>query len=89
MSKPKEMFSGLFEKYNDSTQLNSTQLNSMTIVDIRSRKGGLIMDNLILENSEILKIPQNLRHGHYVAFLANLEFNNIEFMNIFDLGKTK
>ena len=27
MSKPKEMFSGLFEKYNDSTQLNSTQLN--------------------------------------------------------------
>ena len=33
MSKPKEMFSGLFEKYNDSTKLNSTQLNSTQLND--------------------------------------------------------
>lgn len=82
MNKPKEMFLAIFVGY-------KYQLNSMNLIDIRSRKSGVITDNLIFKDSEIFKIPKNLQHGDYVAFLANLEFKDVEFMNIFDLGKIK
>ena len=31
-------------------------------------------------------IPKKLTLGEYVAFLANIEFKNVQFLNIFELG---
>ena len=77
------MFSAVFEKYDSKTELAK---NSIQLFDIRSRKGGVIKDNLVLEGKEIAKMPKNLSHGDYVAFLADLEFKNVQFLNVFELS---
>ena len=80
---PREMFSAVFEKYNSEAEFPA---NNIQLFDIRSRKGGVIKDNLVFEESEVAKMPKNLSCGDYVAFLADLEFKNVEFMNIFEVS---
>jgi hypothetical protein len=80
---PREMFSAVFEKYDSEAELAK---NSIQLFDIRSRKGGVIKDNLVLEEKEIAKMPKNLSHGDYVAFLADLEFKSVQFLNVFELS---
>ena len=80
---PREMFSAVFEKYDSETELAK---NSFQLFDIRSRKGGVIKDNLVLEEKEVAKMPKNLSHGDYVVFLADLEFKNVQFLNVFELS---
>ena len=77
------MFSAVFEKYDSKTELAK---NSIQLFDIRSRKGGVIKDNLVLEEKEVAKMPKNLSHGDYVAFLADLEFKNVQFLNVYELS---
>ena len=77
------MFSAVFEKYDSEAELAK---NSIQLFDIRSRKGGVIKDNLVLEGKEIAKMPKNLSHGDYVAFLADLEFKSVQFLNVFELS---
>jgi len=77
----REMFSAVFEKYNTRDFL----VSNIWLNDIRSRKGGIIKDNIVFEESEVSKMPKDLTYGDYVAFLADLEFKNVEFMNIFEL----
>jgi hypothetical protein len=48
-------------------------------------KAELFKDNLKLEENTVAKMPKNLSYGDYVAFLADIEFKNVEFMNIFEL----
>ena len=79
----REMFSAVFEKYDSETELAK---NSIQLFDIRSRKGGVIKDNLVLEEKEVAKMPKNLSHGDYVAFLADLEFKNVQFLNVYELS---
>jgi hypothetical protein len=80
---PSEMFSAVFEKYDSEAELAK---NSIQLFDIRSRKGGVIKDNLVLEEKEIAKMPKNLSHGDYVAFLADLDFKSVQFLNEFELS---
>ena len=77
------MFSAVFEKYDSEAELAK---NSIQLFDIRSRKGGVIKDNLVLEEKEIAKMPKNLSHGDYVAFLADLDFKSVQFLNEFELS---
>jgi hypothetical protein len=79
----KEMFSALFERYDREAEFAK---NSIQLFDVRSRKGGVIKDNLVFEEKEVAKMPKNLSHGDYVAFLADIEFKNVEFMNIFEVS---
>ena len=83
MKEPREMFSAVFEKYDSETELAK---NSIQIFDVRSRKGGVIKDNLVLEEKEVAKMPKNLSHGDYVAFLADLEFRNVQFLTVYELS---
>ena len=83
MKEPREMFSAVFEKYDSETELAK---NSIQLFDIRSRKGGVIKDNLVLEEKEVAKMPKNLSHGDYVAFLADLEFRNVQFLTVYELS---
>ena len=78
----REMFSAIFEKYNSEDFCAS----NIWLNDIRSRKGGVVKDNLVFEESEVAKMPKNLSGGDYVAFLADVEFKNVEFMNIFEVS---
>jgi hypothetical protein len=80
---PREMFSAIFEKYDSEAELAK---NSIQLFDIKSRKGGVIKDNLVFAEKEVAKMPKNLSRGDYVAFLTDLEFRNVEFMSIFEVG---
>ena len=83
MKEPREMFSAICEKYDSEAELAK---NSIQLFDIRSRKGGVIKDNLVFAEKEVAKMPKNLSHGDYVAFLANLEFKNVQFLNVYELS---
>ncbi len=83
MKEPRKMFSAVFEKYDSETELAK---NSIQLFDIRSRKGGVIKDNLVFAEKEVAKMPKNLSHGDYVAFLADLEFKNVQFLNVYELS---
>lgn len=49
MKEPREMFSAIFEKYDSEAELAK---NSIQLFDIRSRKGGVIKDNLVFAEKE-------------------------------------
>jgi hypothetical protein len=76
----RQMFSAVFEKYEPSGAVG----NKTHFSDVRVREGGVIKKHLVFENS--VKVPTNYSLGEYVAFLADVEFKNVEFMNIFEVG---
>jgi len=76
----KEMFSALFKGYKDFEGRKEIHL-----YDVRARTGGVIKEIVKFVETEVSNMPNNLREKDYVAFLADLEFKNVEFMNIFEL----
>jgi hypothetical protein len=84
-TEPREMFSAIFEKYDSGSKFPASHI---CLNEVRSRKGGIIKDNLKLEENAVAKMPKNLSYGDYVAFLADIEFKNVEFMNIFELSRS-
>lgn len=76
----KEMFSALFKAYNDLGGRKEIHL-----YDVRARTGGTIKEIVKFLETEVRNMPNNLREKDYVAFLADIEFRNVEFMNIFEL----
>lgn len=83
MTESREMFTAIFEKYNSESSFPESNI---CLNEVRSRKGGIIKDKLSFEEKEVAKMPQNLGYGDYVAFLADIEFKNVEFMQIFELS---
>lgn len=47
--------------------------------DVRVREGGLVSRKLVFDEDVSSKIVGHLTFGEYVAFLADIEFKNIEF----------
>lgn len=78
--KDKEMFSALFKEYKDFEGKKEIHL-----YDVRARTGSTIKKIIKFLETEVRNMPNNLREKDYVAFLADVEFRNVEFMNIFEL----
>jgi hypothetical protein len=74
------MFSAIFEKYEPSGAVG----NKSHFSDVRTREGGMIKKYLVFEDT--VNVPRSFALGDYVGFLADVEFKNVEFMNIFDIG---
>ena len=53
--------------------------------DVRSREGGVVKKYLVFDEQISSTIPKELSLGEYVAFLADIEFKNVQFLNIFEL----
>jgi hypothetical protein len=53
---------------------------------VRSREGGVVTKHLVFDEEVSKTIPKKLSLGEYVAFLADIEFKNVQFLNIFELS---
>lgn len=81
--KPKEMFSAVFEKYDNTSEIHKSKTY---FSDVRSREGGVVTKHLVFDEEVSKTIPKKLSLGEYVAFLADIEFKNVQFLNIFELS---
>lgn len=81
--RPREMFSAVFEKYDNASELQKRKTH---FSDVRSREGGVVTKYLVFDEEVSSTIPKELSLGDYVAFLANVEFKNVQFLNIFELS---
>ncbi len=77
------LFSAIFEKYDNSTCPTKTKT---CFIDVRSREGGVVKKHLVFDDQISSTIPKKLILGDYVSFLADIEFKNVQFLNIFELG---
>ena len=83
MKETKELFSAIFEKYDNASCPTKTKTY---FIDVRSREGGVVKKRLVFDVQISSTRPKELILGEYVAFLADIEFKNVQFLNIFELG---
>ena len=83
MKETRELFSAIFEKYDNASCPTKTKTY---FIDVRSREGGVVKKRLVFDVQISSTIPKELCLGEYVAFLADIEFKNIQFLNIFELS---
>ena len=84
MKETRELFSAIFEKYDNSSCPTKTKTY---FIDVRSREGGVVKKHLVFDEQISSTISKELILGEYVAFLADIEFKNVQFLNIFELGE--
>ena len=77
------MFSAVFEKYDNTSELHKRKTH---FSDVRSREGGVVKKYLVFDEQVSSTIPKELSLGEYVAFLADLEFKNVQFLNVYELS---
>lgn len=81
--RPREMFSAIFEKYDDTSEPHKRKTHFR---DVRSREGGVVKKYVIFDEEVSEKIQKELSLGEYVAFLADIEFKNVQFLNVYELS---
>ena len=84
MKETRELFSAIFEKYDNSSCPTKTKTY---FIDVRSREGGVVKKQLVFDEQIYSTIPKELSLGDYVSFLADIEFKNVKFLNILELGE--
>lgn len=72
----KSLFTAVFEKYEYGKEVLRKKTHFR---DVRVREGGLVSRKLVFDENVSSKIVGHLTFGEYVAFLADIEFKNIEF----------
>ena len=80
----RDLFTAIFVKYSDSSDIPNSATH---FKEVRTRFGGVVKDNLTFDKDNSSTMPKTQSDG-YVAFVANLEFQNVEFLPIADLGGT-
>ena len=83
MKETRELFSAIFEKYDNASCPTKTKTY---FIGVRSREGGVVKKLIIFDEQISLTIQKELSLDDYVAFLADIEFKNVQFLNIFELG---
>lgn len=82
---PKEMFSAVFEKYDNASEAHKRKTH---FSDVRSREGGIVKKYVVFDEKISRKIPKELSLSEYVAFLADVEFKNVQFLSVYELSGT-
>ena len=72
----RSLFTAVFEKYEQGRELLKQKTHFR---DVRLREGGLVAKKLVFNEETSGKITGHLTIGEYIAFLADVEFKNIEF----------
>lgn len=83
MKEPREMFSAVFEKYDNTSEPHKRKTH---FSDVRSREGGVVKKYLVFDEEVSKTIPKELSLDEYVAFLADIEFKNVQFLNVYELS---
>lgn len=72
----KSLFTAVFERYEYGKELLRKKTHFR---DVRIREGGLVSRKLVFDEDVSSKIVGHLTFGEYIAFIADIEFKNIEF----------
>ena len=76
----KELYTAIFDHLIEDVE---TKNKTVYLKDVRHRLGGLIKDNLVFTEKSASKVigafAPHLSSGEYIAFLADIEFKNVEF----------
>ena len=80
---PREMFSAVFVKYDNTSEVSKSKTH---FSDVRSREGGVVKKYLVFDEEVSSTIPNPLSIGEYVVFLADVEFKNVQFLNVYELS---
>jgi hypothetical protein len=72
----KSLFTAVFERYEYGKELLRKKTHFR---DVRVREGGLVSRKLVFDEDVSSKIVGHLTFGEYIAFIADIEFKNIEF----------
>ena len=72
----RSLFTAVFERYEQGIELLKQKTHFR---DVRVREGGLVAKKLVFNEETSGKITGHLTIGEYIAFLADVEFKNIEF----------
>lgn len=72
----KKLFTAVFERYETDAELLKQKTHFR---DVRLRNAELVADKLVFDEEDSGKIQGHLTLGEYVAFLADVDFKNIEF----------
>ncbi len=72
----RSLFTAVFERYEQGIELLKQKTHFR---DVRLREGGLVAKKLVFNEETSGKITGHLTIGEYIAFLADVEFKNIEF----------
>jgi hypothetical protein len=76
MSESRSLFTAVFERYEQSKELLKQKTHFR---DVRLREGGVVTRKLVFDEDTSSKIVGHLTFGEYIAFIAEVEFKNIEF----------
>jgi 3-phenylpropionate/cinnamic acid dioxygenase small subunit len=78
MTESRSLFTAVFERYEESKELFKRKTHFR---DVRVREGGLVSRKLVFDEEVSNKIIGHLTFGEYIAFIADIEFKNIEFQH--------
>ena len=76
MIENRSLFTAVFERYEYCKESIKQKTHFR---DVRIRDGGLVSRKLVFNEDTSSKIVGNLTMGEYIAFIADIEFKNIEF----------
>lgn len=76
MSESKSLFTAVFERYEPSTESIKQKTHFR---EVRTRDGSIVSRKLVFNEDTSSKIVGHLTFGEYIAFIADIEFKNIEF----------
>jgi hypothetical protein len=82
MKETRLLFSAIFEKYDNSSCPTKTKTY---FIDVRSREGGVVKNHLVFDEQISSTKLKKLSLGDFVSFLADVEFKNVQFLDIFEL----
>jgi len=79
---PRELFTALCSHYSCKEDI----FDYINLSEIRTREGGIVKNEVSLLEDDVINMPKDLPAKMPVAFFADVEFTNVEFLNIFEVG---
>lgn len=80
----RDLFTAIFVKYSDDTDIPNS---STYFKEVRTRFGGIVKEELVFDKNNSSTMPRTQSEG-FVAFVADLEFQNVEFLPIVNFRGT-
>ena len=78
----RNLFTAIFIKYANEQDISNSATH---FKEVRTRFGGVVKENLTFDKDNSATMPMTKPEG-YVAFMADLDFQNVEFLPISTFG---
>ena len=75
----RDMFSAIFDSYEEEP------VKAINLKEVRTRFGGEVKQTLTFEEAKVENFPSNLITGDFAPFVADLEFGNVKFIDMFSV----